>query len=98
MLVCNRCGLTTNETQEYLSNNYCSNCGALIDPPTEATNNVFCRVCGGLRRSGQLFGESEITIVMAETNEERFVRAFACIKCGDVQLVVDYETDIVEDE
>ena len=98
MLVCNRCCLTTNETQEYLSNNYCSNCGALIDPPTEATNNVLCRLCGGLTRSGQLFGESEITIVMAETNEERFVRAFACIKCGDVQLVVDYETDIVEDE
>jgi hypothetical protein len=98
MLVCNRCGLTTNGTQEYLSNNYCSNCGALLDPPAEVTNNVLCRVCGGLTRSGQLFGESEITIVMAETNEERFVRAFACIKCGNVQLLVDYETDIVEDE
>jgi hypothetical protein len=35
---------------------------------------------------------------MADTDEERFVRALACIKCGDVQLVVDYETDIVEEE
>lgn len=98
MMVCKRCGLTTNETHEYLSNNYCSNCGALLDPPTEDDKNLPCRHCGELTRPGQLFGETEITIVMAETNEERFVRAFACIKCGDVQLRVDYETDIVEDE
>jgi hypothetical protein len=98
MMVCKRCGQTTNETQDYSSNNYCSNCGALLDSPTEETKNVSCRVCGGVTRQGQLFGESEITIVMAETDEERFVRAFACIKCGDVQLIVDYETDIVEEE
>lgn len=97
MVVCQRCGLTASETNVYLSNHYCSNCGALLDPPTTDTRNVLCTQCGEATRPGRLYGETELTMVMSDSWEERFVDAFACIKCGHVQLIIDYETEVVED-
>jgi DNA-directed RNA polymerase subunit RPC12/RpoP len=97
MLVCNRCGLTINDTNSYLSNNHCSNCGALLNPPTTDTRNVLCKHCGESARPGRLYGETELTMVMSDIQEERFIHAFACIKCGSVQLIIDYETEVVED-
>src|SRR5689334_14605120 len=53
-----------------------------------------CAKCGGMMRSGLLFADKELTILFPENNEERFVQAFACPKCGDVRLSVDFNTDV----
>lgn len=53
-----------------------------------------CGNCGGTMRSGLLFAEKELTILFSDSNEERFVQAFACTGCGDVRLTVDLETDV----
>jgi len=53
-----------------------------------------CWNCGGSMRSGLLFSEKELTILFADSNEERFVQAFACTVCGDVRLTVDLETEV----
>ena len=53
-----------------------------------------CGNCGGLMRSGLLFAEKELTILFSDSNEERFVQAFACTACGDVRLIVDLETEV----
>ena len=58
--------------------------------------DVKCGNCGGAMRSGLLFSEKELTILFTDNNEERFVQAFACTKCGDVRLSVDLETDVEE--
>ena len=57
-------------------------------------SNEPCGNCGGAMRSGLLFAEKELTILFSDSNEERFVQAFACTACGDVRLVVDLETDV----
>jgi hypothetical protein len=62
-----------------------------IVPPK---NSVPCRDCGGVMRSGLLFADKELTMLFSDDNEERFVQAFACIKCGAVRLAVDLETDV----
>jgi hypothetical protein len=53
-----------------------------------------CDNCGGTMRLGLLFSEKELTILFGDNNEERFVQAFACTKCGDVRLTVDLETEV----
>jgi RNase P subunit RPR2 len=55
---------------------------------------VFCQVCQSPMRSGVLFSGKEVTIFFTDQNEERFVEVHACSKCGQVQMVVDYETDV----
>lgn len=57
-------------------------------------SNELCGNCGGATRSGLLFAEKELTILFSDSNEERFIQAFACSSCGDVRLVVDLETDV----
>jgi len=55
----------------------------------------FCIVCGAQARRGYLFGGSgEMTVVLSDNNEERFVELDACPKCGHVRLIVDFETDV----
>lgn len=53
-----------------------------------------CDVCRGPMRAGTLFADGEVTMLFQDTEEERFVRAFACSNCGEVRLVVDFQTDI----
>ncbi len=57
----------------------------------------FCIVCGAQTRSGYLFaGKGEMTVVLSDNNEERFVELDACPKCGHVRLIVDFETDVAD--
>ena len=97
MLACHRCGLSIDQTNLYLKNNYCINCGALLDPPTTDARNVACKHCGEATRPGRLFADRELTMVMSDIKEERFIDAYACIKCGSVQLIIDYETEVLDD-
>jgi hypothetical protein len=53
-----------------------------------------CVNCGGIMRSGLLFADKELTILFSDTNEERFVNAYACSSCGDVRLIADLSTDV----
>lgn len=53
-----------------------------------------CDVCGGELREGWLMTERELTIFFPESDEERFIRALACKDCGELRLVVDFQTDV----
>jgi hypothetical protein len=53
-----------------------------------------CPNCGGALRPGTLVGEKELTVIFSDNQEERFVKVNACSKCGQVSLVVDFETDV----
>lgn len=53
-----------------------------------------CAVCRGKMRVGSLFASKEVTILFPDENEERFVDVLACEQCGQIKLVVDYETDV----
>ena len=53
-----------------------------------------CLICGGRLRTGSLVAEKELTVVFSDNHEERFVRANACTQCGQLSLVVDFETDV----
>ena len=54
----------------------------------------LCVNCGGPLRYGTLVAEKELSIFFADNKEERFLRVGACKKCGQVSLVVDFETVI----
>jgi hypothetical protein len=56
--------------------------------------DVPCGNCGGAMRSGLLFSDKELTIVFSDNNEERFVQAYACPRCGVVRLAVDLDTEV----
>ncbi len=53
-----------------------------------------CLICGGALRSGTLVAEKEVTVVFSDNHEERFVRVNACTQCGQLSLVVDFETEV----
>lgn len=53
-----------------------------------------CDVCGGAMRPGVLFTDKEMSILFQDNEEERFVQALACSRCGEVRLVVDFQTDV----
>lgn len=53
-----------------------------------------CAKCGSPTRSGLLFADKELTILFPDDNEERFVQAFACTRCGELRLTVDFATDV----
>jgi hypothetical protein len=54
----------------------------------------ICSVCAGLLRSGTLVAEKELTIVFKDNREERFVKVYACVNCGRLSLLVDFETSV----
>jgi hypothetical protein len=56
-----------------------------------------CELCGGAMRVGQMFADRELTIFFPDDDEERFVQAIACDDCGNVRLIVDFETEIEEE-
>lgn len=53
-----------------------------------------CAACGGKMRVGNLFANKEVTILFPDENEERFVDVLACEQCGQIKLVVDYQTKV----
>ena len=59
---------------------------AIVIPP--------CDACGGPMRSGWLVADRELTIFLPDNDEERFVQALACSVCGEMRLVVDFQTDV----
>jgi hypothetical protein len=58
------------------------------------TPGTACAFCGGRLRKGSLVADKELTIIFADTREERFVSARACRDCGQVALVVDFDTEV----
>ena len=50
-----------------------------------------CRICGGSMRSGLLSTEKELMIIFTDNGEERYLDALACMECGEVRFVVDFE-------
>ena len=64
------------------------------DSITPAGSGEPCGNCGGPMRAGLLFADKELTILFSDSDEERFVQAFACTACGDVRLKVDLETGV----
>ena len=55
-----------------------------------------CARCGGQTRSGRLFDRREIIILFTDKDEQRFIDVYACIQCGQAQVVVDFETEIAQ--
>jgi len=76
--------------------------GSLADDPLpgrtgrarEGLPENVCPICGGALRSGTLVAEKEVTVVFSDSHEERFVRVNACTQCGQLSLVVDFETEV----
>jgi len=53
-----------------------------------------CLVCGGSLRPGTLVAEKELTVIFDDNHEERFVKVSACTQCGQLSLIVDFETGV----
>jgi hypothetical protein len=62
----------------------------VLAPPPGAN----CLLCGGRLRPGTLVAERELTIIFSDNREERFVRVVACVQCGHLSLIADYDTDV----
>jgi hypothetical protein len=68
-----------------------------VPEPRESTDGLprsGCSMCGGSLRVGTLVAEKELTIIFSDNHEERFVRVTACVQCGQVSLIVDYEVEV----
>lgn len=57
---------------------------------------IMCVLCGAAMRLGYLFTEREVTIVFADNNEQHFVEVHTCPKCGNLRIIIDYETEVEE--
>jgi hypothetical protein len=55
-----------------------------------------CIVCGGSLRQGTLVAEKELTVIFGDNHEERFVKVSACTQCGQLSLIVDFDTSVQE--
>jgi len=93
MIICNKCGFSVNE-----ANGFCSNCGALFANAPPAMQGAACIHCGGLARPAQIYADKELTIILTDTNEERFIQALACTRCARVQLLIDFQTEVEVEE
>ena len=63
-------------------------------PASQGLPENVCLICGGRLRPGTLVAEKELTVVFSDNREERFVRVNACTRCGQLSLVVDFDTDV----
>jgi hypothetical protein len=67
------------------------------EPPAQELpggRSTRCLVCGGRLRPGTLVAEKELTIIFDDNREERFLRVTACVQCGLVSLVADFDTPV----
>jgi hypothetical protein len=66
--------------------------------PSEKSSKVKgitpCTRCGGKARLGMLFDKKEIIIVFSDNDEKRFLEICACRQCGNVNVTVDFETEV----
>jgi hypothetical protein len=62
--------------------------------PESNPNASTCAICGGELRAGTLVGEKELTIVFSDNREERFIKVNACVRCGHLSLVADFDTSV----
>jgi uncharacterized OB-fold protein len=85
MVICHECGAAASP-----GNNFCIQCGAAAAAVQEPT----CSLCGGRTRLGSLHGETELTMLFQDSDEERFVQALVCVDCRVVKLKVDYDTEV----
>jgi hypothetical protein len=69
--------------------------GRAAEEPLVNRTAATC-VCGGALRSGTLVAEKELTIIFLDNREERFIRVAACVRCGQLSLVADYDTVVEE--
>jgi rubrerythrin len=68
-------------------------------PPEKASQGVTtwaatCARCGGKARLAVLFGNTEAVIFFADRDEQRFLEVYVCSQCGQVQVAVDFETEL----
>jgi hypothetical protein len=80
--------LTTKEAEQ-VEESAMDQAEPVVAPPGSA-----CFACGGQLRPGTLVAEKELTVVFRDTHEERFIRVNACVQCGQLSLIVDYDTDV----
>jgi len=64
------------------------------EEPPVVQPGKHCIACGGELRPGTLVAEKELTIVFSDNQEERFVRVTACVRCGQLSLVADFDTTV----
>jgi hypothetical protein len=62
--------------------------------PRSGPAESVCGVCGGQLRAGTLVAEKELTIIFNDNREERFVKVTACVQCGQLALVADFDTNV----
>jgi hypothetical protein len=53
-----------------------------------------CSVCGGAVRAAMLMAEREVTVVFADSEEQRFLNLNVCTQCGRAEFVVDLESEV----
>ena len=53
-----------------------------------------CIRCGGKNRPGVLVEDREITIYLTDNDEHRFIKVYACSRCGYVQQAVDFDNEV----
>jgi hypothetical protein len=65
-----------------------------LAPAAPAVGDGATCACGGKLRSAVLVGERELTVVFTDNQEERFVKVLACVRCGQMSLIADFETNV----
>ena len=86
------CGECVNIIPE--GDRFCGKCGAPVGRNTRERGAVVCQNCGSRMRRGELFADREVTCMLGDPEEERFVSLFACTRCGVIRLFVDYDTEV----
>jgi hypothetical protein len=64
------------------------------DEEAPAHRDVRCSECGSMMSAGIMFADKELTMVFTDDNEERFVQAFGCKRCGNIRLAIDLHTEV----
>ena len=68
-----------------------SECSGIVETVERSSR---CRICGGSMRSGLISAEKELMIMFIDDGEERYLDALVCTECGEMRIVVDFETDV----
>jgi hypothetical protein len=84
------------EEEEYIEAEEGTDRGSLLiaDPKSLPV----CTLCGGKTQLGILFAKNELTFLFPYEKREGAVNAFACRRCGSIQLFLDPRTDVLREE